>query len=660
MVNNPVKFDTKTIEIKEVLNSKYKFPEDIAVHIHIYYIDLIDELLGYLKNIPIPFSLYITIISLDLDSIIRGKFQELPNLKKLTIKVVMNIGRDVAPMLVGLGPELADHEIVLHIHTKKSPHNSWQLGGWRRYLFEMLLGNPQRVTAILGEFSRDPNLGILFPEVYFPVRSLVNNKDDSNNENFEKLIRLHGKDKNELEKIDPLFFPAGNMFWFRGEAIKSFIKMKISNDHFEIENSQFNGTLAHAIERLFPYFAAEEKLKTKSYFVKSYENKYSSAANIKHLENYFYDNIISSPIIIFDHNIGGGANTYSRNLVFEYTANKINCFRIYFQEENWIIEWHGFNDGMRFYSKTLDEMFNIFYKYEINKIYLNTIYSAPSSAMLIERIIRLKNEKNIEVDLKMHDYHSICPSPHLLDYQQNYCGVPENSEVCNVCIKKLDGWYHSYIPKNERAKTIEEWRTPFRNFIDAVDSITFFDSTGVEILSKAYKFESSKVRVVPHNHSRLSIPKKMDLSGPLIIGVLGHLTAIKGLDRIKELSLYIRKNNLPIKIEVIGRVVPDDSLTAENLEIISVNGDYENSLLPKIISLKGINMIFASSIVPETFGYTLSEAMLLSMPIVCYDLGAQANRVKKYKHGRVIKLNSSPKDVIENIECLLNEVKEGK
>ena len=71
-------------------------------------------------------------------------------------------------------------------------------------------------------------------------------------------------------------------------------------------------------------------------------------------------------------------------------------------------------------------------------------------------------------------------------------------------------------------------------------------------------------------------------------------------------------------------------------------------------------MIFASSIIPETFGYTLSEAMSLNIPIVCYDLGAQANRVSKYKHGRVIKLNSSSKDVIENIECLLNKTKEGK
>jgi glycosyltransferase involved in cell wall biosynthesis len=659
-MNNPNKLNTKKVEIKELLNSNYKLQQDIAVHIHIYYIDLIDELLVYLNNIPTPFSLYITIISFDFYPIIKGKFQELQNLKKLTIKVVKNIGRDVAPMLVELGPELALHEIVLHIHTKKSPHNSWQLGGWRRYLLEMLLGNPKRVIAILKTFSQDPNLGILFPEVYFPVRALVNNKDDSNNENFEKLLRLHGKDKKEFEKIDTLFIPAGNMFWFRGKAIKSFVKMKLSNDHFELESGQFNGTLAHAIERLFPYFSSEEGLKTKSYFVKFYENRFSSAANIKLLENYFYDNIISSPIIIFDHNIGGGANTYSKGLVLEYTSNKINCLRIYFQEKNWIIEWHGFGDGMRFYSKSLDEIFNLFYRYKITKIYINTIYSAPSRVELLERIIRLKNKKNIEVDLKIHDYHPICPSPHLLDHQQKYCGVPEKFEVCNSCINKLGGWYHSYIAKNERAKTIDEWRAPFRNFIDAVDTITFFDSTSVEILSKAYNFDSSKVRVVPHNHSHLTFTKKIKLSGPLTIGVLGHLTAIKGLDRIKELSLYIRKNNLPIKIVVVGKVVPDDSLTPENLEIISVNGEYENSLLPKIISLKGINMIFASSIIPETFGYTLSEAMSLNIPIVCYDLGAQANRVSKYKHGRVIKLNSSSKDVIENMECLLNETKEGK
>ena len=38
---------------------------------------------------------------------------------------------------------------------------------------------------------------------------------------------------------------------------------------------------------------------------------------------------------------------------------------------------------------------------------------------------------------------------------------------------------------------------------------------------------------------------------------------------------------------------------------------------------------------PETYNYTLSEISLAKIPVLCFDIGAIANRVKKYKIGRL-------------------------
>ena len=42
---------------------------------------------------------------------------------------------------------------------------------------------------------------------------------------------------------------------FRGKAIEPFMKMQLTLQDFDNESGQCDGTLAHGIERLFPYFA---------------------------------------------------------------------------------------------------------------------------------------------------------------------------------------------------------------------------------------------------------------------------------------------------------------------------------------------------------------------------------------------------------------------
>jgi glycosyltransferase involved in cell wall biosynthesis len=66
------------------------------------------------------------------------------------------------------------------------------------------------------------------------------------------------------------------------------------------------------------------------------------------------------------------------------------------------------------------------------------------------------------------------------------------------------------------------------------------------------------------------------------------------------------------------------------------------------------------SIIPETFSYTISEAMTMGLPIVAFDIGAQGNRVKNYNLGKVVPLGSTSEVILTAIQSSLTAAQELK
>ena len=238
--------------------------EKIGIHLHLFHLDIAQELLSYLVSFPFPFDLYITVPKdRDVKEITRRFFNActLRKVRQICILETENRGRDVAPWLVDMRPYQKQYDLFCHLHTKKSVHMVTHFSSeWREYLYSSLLST-NAVRYIFYLFESDKSLGLLFPEGYtgllsFCIDAKIKQEGMYNEiRMINQLTRAMGFKRTFC--YNTLYFSLGTMMWYRPKALKALFDLNLTYQDFPQEPIGVGGTLAHAIERL-PAFVSEE------------------------------------------------------------------------------------------------------------------------------------------------------------------------------------------------------------------------------------------------------------------------------------------------------------------------------------------------------------------------------------------------------------------
>ena len=163
------------------------------------------------------------------------------------IRVMQNRGRDMLPKLYGFRDVYQQHDIVLHLHGKRSAH-ARKLDGWMAHVLDCLLPEPAEINRILSFFKDIDRIGLIAPQGYRPILRASHWAQD---------IEIAEELRHRLNMAAPLpgnevlDFPAGSMFWARTAALQPLLDLSLTAANFPPEAQQIDGTLAHAIERMF-------------------------------------------------------------------------------------------------------------------------------------------------------------------------------------------------------------------------------------------------------------------------------------------------------------------------------------------------------------------------------------------------------------------------
>ncbi|MCP4475681.1 MAG: glycosyltransferase [Gammaproteobacteria bacterium] len=258
------------------------------------------------------------------------------------------------------------------------------------------------------------------------------------------------------------------------------------------------------------------------------------------------------------------------------------------------------------------------------------------------------SEEEIDFELFLHDFFPVCASYTLMNYRNEFCHVPDLS-ACKHCAQQL------HLPHlSEKHYDIIRWRTIWSAILLQANKIVCFSQSSRQILRKAYPdLDGSIIKVVPHDVSyfkKVARPIKIKKQAEMVIGIVGNIgSAAKGLTVVESFVDYVMSQKIAYKIVFVG------NYTGWQHKGVVYHGFYNKNQLPDLVKKYDINIVLFPSVWPETFSYLVSEIITLDLPLVCFDVGAQAEEVSRYHRGEICK-GTQAEMILHSLQALHSKV----
>ena len=254
----------RCLQLNYIISSKYTDEKRltqilkkkrIALVMHLYFPDLIEEAKEYASNMPKEADIYITTNTEAKKKLIENAFKDL-NCNHLEVRLILNRGRDVSSLLVGVKDVIEDYDLACFVHDKKTAQlTPGSIGeGFAYKCFSNTLYNQEFVSNVIQAFEENPRMGILSPPApnHGTFRGIFGQEWGPNFQLTRKLAK-------QLNITVPMsedkmaIAPYGTFFWFRPKAMRSLFEGKWTYEDFPEEPNKNDGTILHAIERIYPF-----------------------------------------------------------------------------------------------------------------------------------------------------------------------------------------------------------------------------------------------------------------------------------------------------------------------------------------------------------------------------------------------------------------------
>lgn len=240
---------------------------------------------------------------------------------------------------------------------------------------------------------------------------------------------------------------------------------------------------------------------------------------------------------------------------------------------------------------------------------------------------RAAKENNVGYAVSLHDFYLETPVASKLD--EKVAGETDSPIDINV-------WHEACKELLEKA-----------DFVFAPSEFTKRE------YQKIYK--DMKIKVINHGVEAEKAKAEIRKSDIKNIAFVGAIFPHKGSDLLLDLTEKITKND-KLKIHLFGMTTAD----IRNKKCYVNHGKYNRKELTALLNKNKIDLVCVFSLSPETYAYTVDEAVIAGKPILTFDIGAGAERVAENNLGWVIKYTDNAREILREIKKALSDEEEYK
>lgn len=294
---------------------------------------------------------------------------------------------------------------------------------------------------------------------------------------------------------------------------------------------------------------------------------------------------------------------------------------------------------------TSEDLLQALRELDISEIHIHHLVDFPSGGLPLMN--ELREGLAVPLHVVFHDYYWVCPRINLVDAGGRYCGEPDEAG-CDACLAQEPA---PPVP----VSSIRLWRASHGALLRVAASVRAPDEDVTRRIQR--RFPSLAVKVTPHQDVaspalRMRPPRVRQGGDPLRVLVIGAVGKIKGYDVLLGMAHAVRQHGLPLQLELLGYSMNDAELASAGVRL---QGRYTDDEVVQRIERCDPDIVFISSIWPETYCYTLSAAMSSGRQVAVFDIGAQARRVKEGYPNHLVLPLSLADDPLGVCEALLRD-----
>ena len=327
-------------------------------------------------------------------------------------------------------------------------------------------------------------------------------------------------------------------------------------------------------------------------------------------------------VLVFHHGRGGGSShfleIYERTI--EREGRNVLRARPVFPPPTLTVV----NDRTFDLATGLAQLLDFGRRQGVSRIVVNHIVDRPTA--MIGWVRDLAKGLDVPYDVILHDYFMLCPRVDLITGTGEFCDAAP-PEACLGCVTK-------YGAEAQDFDTLS-WRRDHLAFLAGAGRVI---APSRDLATRMQRFLPREIAVwTPECESGFPAERRPRLAPDesLRVVTLGALNVAKGVRVVAALAEAVDKASAPLDIAVLGAV--SEALPAS----VSVSGPYRSEELGRLLSRASPHLVLLPAIWPETWSFVLTSALERGLPVVVFDIGAPAARLRALGRGHILPVDIS-------------------